>query len=255
MTTTHAREMYGKFPIGESSQSERRDKMDALLIKYLSALPRTAKVYDIGCGVGHFLELCVRQGVPAENLSAVDLAPENIERIKAKGFQGEVGNVLELPTESEVSDFTLSQGVIHHTADSLKAFGELARITRPGGQMYVNLYYFWNPYYFFVHRLTVPLRWLYWNAGQKWMASLAFGVANIFLQPLAYVAFGHFLDRKQAYSVFMDQVMTPVAETFTRGKLERYARVHGCEPVEFELNRYAMMIAAVFRKAGQASSQ
>ena len=50
------------------------------------------------------------------------------------------GSVLYPPIAEGVADLTHSHGVLHHTYDTLTAFKAIARLMRPGGQLYVWLY-------------------------------------------------------------------------------------------------------------------
>jgi SAM-dependent methyltransferase len=136
--------LYGAHRIGDYSYGAKRHRHDFVLNEALSALPRDAKIYDIGCGTGAYLRYFRSLGF--ERMTGVDLAPENIEPLLAEGFCAFEGNVLDLSNvPSGSADFTFSQGVIHHTPDPPKAFAELVRITKAGAALYVNVYNAWNP--------------------------------------------------------------------------------------------------------------
>lgn len=170
---TRAQNMYGEHPIGFSSNSDSRRKMDPLLDQLFEYYKKGMKILDGGCGAGYFLERATASGIDKSDLFAVDLSPDNIKRLADQGWNVKVGNLLDLnEIDTNSFDFVYSQGVIHHTPDSKKAFSELARVTKPGGMLYINVYYFWNPYYFFIHRLTYPLRWLYWDLNIRSVAPL-----------------------------------------------------------------------------------
>src|SRR5262245_58346537 len=125
------RELYGTHRIGDYSYGAKRHRHDQALIAVLAELPRSAAVYDIGCGTGAYLRFFRSLGF--SNLHGIDLAAENIEPLRIDGYAAEEGDVLALKIDSNTSDFTFSQGVIHHTADPAKAFSELCRITKSGG--------------------------------------------------------------------------------------------------------------------------
>ncbi len=56
------------------------------------------------------------------------------------------------------------------------------------------------------------------------------------------------LDWKSAKTLFMDQVMTPHAELFTKGKLRRYGEAAGVKAGEFRHNKAALMLSVIFEK-------
>ena len=47
------------------------------------------------------------------------------------------GDVLALPLRSASFDFVCCNGVLHHTTDAREGFRELARVTKPGGILYI----------------------------------------------------------------------------------------------------------------------
>jgi SAM-dependent methyltransferase len=59
-------------------------------------------------------------------------------------------DLLDLPLPERAFDLVYSIGVLHHTPDSRRAFGEIARRVKPGGRLSVWLY----------RRNTLPQEWL-----------------------------------------------------------------------------------------------
>ena len=145
-----------------------------------------------------------------------------------------------------MSDFTVCNGVIHHTNDPFKAFTELVRITKPGGYIYLNVYNIWNPYFYIVHRAMFPLRFFYWKINKK-IIDFVYPLANIFFQPLAYLAMGKFLDEKTGKAFFMDQIITPRAHLFSKSMVKSYAKRTNSTVCEFEYNRYLLMLGAIIK--------
>ena len=167
-------------------------------------------------------------GGPQEAHRRNRFAPANIEELARRGFAAVCTNALSLDLKDNVSDFTFSQGVIHHTDNPFQAFRELVRITKPGGHIYLNLYNQWNPYFYLVHRATFPIRFIYWNVTTK-IASLVYPIAWALFQPVSLLVMGELLGRETARTFFMDQVITPRAYLFSReaGGLGRAMRMRG----------------------------
>jgi ubiquinone/menaquinone biosynthesis C-methylase UbiE len=46
-----------------------------------------------------------------------------------------IGDALDLPVESESVDFVISNGVLNLAPDKQRAFSEVARVLKPGGQL------------------------------------------------------------------------------------------------------------------------
>jgi SAM-dependent methyltransferase len=98
-------------------------------------------VLDAGCGGGRYARLAGSRGarvVAADLSSAVAKASElcsalsNVLVIQA--------DLLALPLAENAFDLVYSIGVLHHTPDPRRAFHEIARRVKPGGQLAVWLY-------------------------------------------------------------------------------------------------------------------
>jgi len=106
------------------------------------------KVLDAGCGVGSFLPLMAELVGKDGHISAIDLAPENIEYVESLVAEKEfscsieprVGNVLSLPYEDNTFDAIWSANVIQYlTEEELGlCLSEAYRVIRPGGLVAVK---------------------------------------------------------------------------------------------------------------------
>jgi len=100
---------------------------------------------DAGCGSNaHAARKLLMMG--AKKVYALDLdktfvktAGRSLENFKGR-YQLDVGNILGLKYDSNFFDFTLCAGVLHHIANPWLGLKELARVTKAGGVLYVEVY-------------------------------------------------------------------------------------------------------------------
>ena len=116
---------------------------------------------DGGCGNGELTRAVAEYG---PEIVAMDFS-KSVEgarrRLLDKGFAVShrvhyiQGDVLAPPLAPESFDFVHSSGVLHHTPSTHRAFRSIARLTRPGGKLYVQLYRLLERW---VHAVNVTLR-------------------------------------------------------------------------------------------------
>jgi SAM-dependent methyltransferase len=111
-------------------------------------------VLDAGCGGGRYARLIGARGarvVAVDKSTAVEkaatLCAELPEVLVAQA------DLLDLPLAEGAFDLVYSIGVLHHTPDPRRAFGQIARRVKPGGRLAVWLY----------RRNTAPQEWI--NSG------------------------------------------------------------------------------------------
>lgn len=144
-------------PEGDQAEAT-RDSFSWEWTRYPGALPEDEPIYleetqfekgfpagkvglDAGCGMGRYTRVARRLGA---EMVAVDLS-EAVQRLvedqradaKLHVIQADLLNP---PFKDAVFDFATSQGVLHHTADTKKAFFNVARAVKPGGRCSVWLY-------------------------------------------------------------------------------------------------------------------
>lgn len=90
-------------------------------------------VFEIGCGTGTIAEIIQQKA--GCNICGVDLAPGSIVQARRLGIPLLLASNINLPLQEDVSDLTISNGVIHHTPNPRQCLAELARITKPDGRI------------------------------------------------------------------------------------------------------------------------
>jgi ubiquinone/menaquinone biosynthesis C-methylase UbiE len=102
------------------------------------------RLLEVGCGMGTDLLQFARGGAIC---TGVDLTPRSIE-ITRHRFEvyNQPGSFLitdgeRLPFADESFDVVYSNGVLHHTPDTVGAIREIYRVLKPGGLAKVMLYY------------------------------------------------------------------------------------------------------------------
>ena len=107
----------------------------------VAAITAGATVVDIGCGAGMDLLLAARAVGPEGRAIGVDMTAPMAERARsaartlaASQVEVRMGDALDLPVESESADFVISNGVLNLAPDKQRAFAEVLRVLKPGGQ-------------------------------------------------------------------------------------------------------------------------
>jgi SAM-dependent methyltransferase len=95
-------------------------------------------ILDIGCGVGGpALTIAAHTKAHLTGVditrSRIDLAAHNAEKANVSNAAFVVGDALSLPFDDDSFDAVYSFETICHTADKARAYGEVARVLRPGG--------------------------------------------------------------------------------------------------------------------------
>lgn len=100
------------------------------------------KVLDAGCGMGRWSWCALQKGaaeVHGFDLHAgVNMARELCKADPRATFQN--GDIFAPPFPPQSFDSVMSIGVIHHTGDTRRAFASLAKLVRPGGRLFIQVY-------------------------------------------------------------------------------------------------------------------
>lgn len=117
---------------------------------------RGKRVLEIGFGAGFDALTFLQSGA---DYSGVDITPENTVRAKKHlglyGFTPDVkeGDAEALPFPDDTFDVVYSNGVLHHVPSMEKALAEACRVTKPGGECRILVYYRNSVFY----RVTLTL--------------------------------------------------------------------------------------------------
>ena len=237
--------LYTQFPYGDFDYNRAAIYEDSLLYKHARKLTPAATVYDVGCGQGFVLEF-LRSRVPCQ-ARGIDFSPTALAACRVKGLNVMEGNNLDLPLPDGVSDYTISNGVVHHTPDPRKSFRELVRITRPGGAVYLSVYNR-NFFYYPLYLLTKPLRWLYGRAPSLVMRLLFPFFYFLFLIPVFWVVRGETIGQATGRTWFADLFLTPQATFHTPSEIEGWIREAKGFLLEFRVEKRGAMLSFLFQK-------
>ncbi|HST16488.1 MAG TPA: class I SAM-dependent methyltransferase [Gaiellaceae bacterium] len=90
-------------------------------------------VLEVGGGPGELAERM--QTDLAARVSYVDISPRMVELAQARGVDGQVGDVQDLPFADETFDTVVAAWMLYHVPDIDRGLGEIARVLRPGGAL------------------------------------------------------------------------------------------------------------------------
>jgi SAM-dependent methyltransferase len=98
---------------------------------------------DAGCGGGRNTIAMGRLG--AKKVTGIDVGEKGLEDARRRAgamanIEFRAGSILELPFPDATFDIVWCAGVIMHTPQPERGLDELARVTRPGGNLYLLVY-------------------------------------------------------------------------------------------------------------------
>jgi SAM-dependent methyltransferase len=121
-----------------------RNELEPFIPDYADfAGARGQRVLEIGVGVGTDFIRFVRAGAIATGVDLTEHAVALVRRrVELEGLEATVvqADAERLPFEDGAFDRVYSWGVLHHTPDSRRAFGEALRVLAPGGHACIMLY-------------------------------------------------------------------------------------------------------------------
>jgi SAM-dependent methyltransferase len=100
-------------------------------------LPHQARILDLGCGPGYFLDEMKTRGYT--NVLGLTLSPEDIEICQKNGHQVRQADMNFLPDLDESVDMIWARHSLEHSPFPYITLLEYNRVLRPGGRMYVEV--------------------------------------------------------------------------------------------------------------------
>jgi len=213
------------FEYGYSSKDEIISNMNPLL-KQLMELNKGKVFCDIGCGCGRNL---VYASKLAKEVIGVDLSKESLDFatdfVQSDNLTLKQGNNLDIPLEDSIADVVVSDGVCHHTGDTVKAFSECVRILKIGGKLYLAVYKKYRYYPFIYYMVGGIFRLM----NKSKIGNLL--VENIFTH-VHYFLYKIFkkqkLSKEETRNIFYDYFITPIATFQSKSDVRDWCVEFGC---------------------------
>ena len=219
------------FEYGYSSKLEIIANMNHLL-KDLMVKNKGKLFCDIGCGCGRNLLYASKY---ASKVIGVDLSKQSLDFAKlfvqSDNLELLEGNNLAIPLANEVADVVVSDGVCHHTGDTVSAFKECVRILKPNGKLYLAVYkkfrYYPAVYYLIGGFFRLMNRVKLGN----------FIIEKLFIN-LHYLLYKFFKRQKLASfetrNIFYDYFITPVATFQSKKHVNSWCENNNCTIENYE---------------------
>jgi len=108
---------------------------------FLKHLPKKGRILEAGCGLGRWLIYLTQKGYSIEGL---ELNQDAVKRVLEfdNTLKVRTGDIQSMPYENNSFDAVMSLGVIEHFIDGPgRVLGEVHRILKPGGVIFVSVPY------------------------------------------------------------------------------------------------------------------
>ncbi len=218
------------FNYGYSSKEDIVSKMNPLLKELIET--NSGKIFcDIGCGCGRNLVYAANF---ASRLIGVDLSQRSLDFakdfVKSEKLELKQGNNLDIPLDSEFSDIVISDGVCHHTGDTLKAFSECIRILKPGGKLYLAVYKKFRYYPFFYYIIGGVFRFMNkFSLGNRIIEKLFVKIHYLIYKILRKQKFSKIETR----NIFYDYFLTPIATFQSKRNVNSWCDIYDCNIIDY----------------------
>ena len=111
--------------------------IDDLEAEVILPFARDREALEVGCGTGLILQ---RVHPVAARAVGIDLSEGMLAHARERGLNVQQGSATDLPFDDASFDVTYSFKVLAHVPELERALAEMARVTRPGGRVFIELY-------------------------------------------------------------------------------------------------------------------
>jgi ubiquinone/menaquinone biosynthesis C-methylase UbiE len=139
----------GKGELDLATQARERYALEPYILEFAKFHHGAGKdVLEIGVGMGADHALWAR--CRPRRLCGIDLTPRAVELTRRRLTDAKLRSSLHqadaerLPFDDESFDLVYSWGVLHHSPDTARCIGEVARVLRPGGVARIMVYHRWS---------------------------------------------------------------------------------------------------------------
>jgi ubiquinone/menaquinone biosynthesis C-methylase UbiE len=126
--------------VWDETVAEKDEVKLELMVERLNIKPGS-KMLDVGTGTGVFIPFLLSKIGNSGQILALDVAEEMLRRARAKGFNGMVAylnaDVVNIPLPDKTFDSVVCYSSFPHFQDKAKALGEINRVTRSGGNLFI----------------------------------------------------------------------------------------------------------------------
>jgi SAM-dependent methyltransferase len=100
-------------------------------------LSKTAKILDLGCGPGYFLDEMQQRGY--EDITGVTLSQEDVELCESKGHLVRAHDLSFLPESSDTVDFVFLRHALEHSPYPIFSLMEYNRVLKIRARLYIEV--------------------------------------------------------------------------------------------------------------------
>ena len=102
---------------------------------------KNKSILEAGSGAGRFTEIILKTGATIVSFDFSNAVDANfLNNGQSKSLSLFQGDIFALPLREASFDYVMCLGVLQHTPDPKTALGELSKMVKPGGQIFIDIY-------------------------------------------------------------------------------------------------------------------